>query len=320
MTASAILAFLLAAAPVAHARAPETTRRAFLQINGYYVLYTYPTGPYLSRRGTLMAALPVTLELIGARVEVSPDATSAKVRFLGADYVFTAGSPAFLYNGRRLPLPEPPRRIPGRALLVPLLPLLDTGGVPYEWDHRWRVLRIRDRRLTTRENLLWDLVRHDFPADRFPHDRIVQFVPVRFHTSWFRRFTRPTSLRHPNYEHRFYTEIRHTGELTLRNWDERVFEWYVMTLLKRPGESFLTAWGRRYRRAGMYDPRGGWVYRSGWLGWGNYAPHPGQRPWEPCTPRPGGHYVCYYVSNVTTGLRGWWQFPVFVVAGFVRRE
>jgi len=307
----ALLALLLATATAAHAPVPSATRQAFLQVNGYYVLYTYPTGPHLSHRGTLLAPLPVTLELLGAHVDMSPDATSASVRFLGSDYSFTAGSSTFLYNNRRLPLPEPPQPIPGRGLLVPLLPVLAARGVPHQWDFRWRVLRIWDWRLNTQANPLWHTLMWDrAPADRLPRDRLTQFVPVRFHASW--RVIHHPGARWPVYEHRFYTEVQHTAGLVLRHFDERVFLWDAWLLLVKSGENFLTAWSRRGERVGKYHVRGGL------FSWGDYIPPPGHRLQDPCTSRPGGRYVCDYVSGPALGLPGWESLTAFVIAAFVR--
>jgi hypothetical protein len=311
----ALLPLLLAAAAAAHAPVPSATRQAFLQVNGYYVLYTYPTGPHLSHRGTLLAPLPVTLELLGAHVDMSPDATSASVRFLGSDYSFTAGSSTFLYNNRRLPLPEPPQPIPGRGLLVPLLPVLAARGVPHQWHFRWRVLRIWDWRLNTQANPLWHTFMWDrAPADRLPRDRLTQFVPVRFHASWssgFIDYPPSTGSRVYVYKRRFYTEVQHTAGLTLSH-EERVFLWDAWLLLVKSGEDFLTAWSRRGERVGKYHVRGGL------FSWGDYIPPPGHRLQDPCTSRPGGRYVCDYVSGPALGLPGWESLTAFVIAAFVR--
>jgi hypothetical protein len=157
---------------------------------------------------------------------------------------------------------------------------------------------------------MWDRA----PADRLPRDRLTQFVPVRFHASWssgFIDYPPSTGSRVYVYKRRFYTEVQHTAGLTLSH-EERVFLWDAWLLLVKSGEDFLTAWSRRGERVGKYHVRGGL------FSWGDYIPPPGHRLQDPCTSRPGGRYVCDYVSGPALGLPGWESLTAFVIAAFVR--
>ncbi len=218
MRAVPLLALLLTLATPP--QPPSTTQQAFLLLDAYYLLYTYPTPPHLSPRGTLLVPLPVTTDLLGAQTALSPDASTATVRLLGSTFRFTAGSPTAQFNAKPLPLPEPPTPTPERALLVPLLPILNALHIRYSWNPAPRILHIRDPRIfqANPRGLPPPLGSYlvEYTAEEVrrlsPH-QLTAFAPLRSQL-----FVR-TYLRMPNgwgkAAYRFRVYLRHVRGLTL---------------------------------------------------------------------------------------------------------
>jgi len=305
-----LLSLALVALPTHQTHAPTSppSSRAFIQVNGYYILYTYPTPPHLSQNGNLLVPLPIALQLLGAHVQINPHPPSATVRFLGSTFTFTPGRPTASFDGQPLPLPEPPTLTPHGALLIPLLPVLQARRVPHEWDPRWRVLRIWEPKLTTTANELFFYSNiFNLSVERLPTAPLLEFVPVRFHVSWRNTFHPVT--RAPIYEQSFYTELQHTAGRTFPMSD-RNFYWDAKSMEVRTGENVLQAWADRRNR----------VERVRGLWWGAFVPPQGGSEPDFCGSWPGGRYVCFLREPIPFLRRPGWNLPVMYVLGvFIHR-
>lgn len=290
-------------------------QQAFIQVNGHYILYTYPSGARLSPRGALLVPLPIALQLLGAEAYVSPDGSSATVRFLGALFTFTAGSSTGRLNYRPLPLPAPPQRTPQGALLVPLRPILRAGGVPYQWDPTWRVLRIWDERLTSKANPFADFLTFlapSFDPRSTPRSRFTAFAPLRVHVSWWVGPV-PQLPRIRTFWYGVYTELQHTRGLTPVRGEHRFFYWKASFLYVRKGERVLDVWARG--RGTLPDPYGG-PYRGQEVAyWGDNVPPSGGLDPDTCDARPRGRYVCFLASPTLRQWKPGWQQVVTIVTG-----
>lgn len=173
---------------LATSRAQEVTSSGpFLNVNGKYVLYSYPAAPY-ARHGVMYAPLVSFSELLGIRVTQAANSGRITLLMNGKTYLFRK-SGAGLAGGSAGQLHVPTERLPNGELAVALPPLLDALKIPYRADTAG--LRITDQRFLnpripsgqqkTYANGLpnryksWD---YYFVDTEFPES--LNFIPTRF--------------------------------------------------------------------------------------------------------------------------------------------
>lgn len=124
-------------------RAQEVTSSGpFLNVNGKYVLYSYPAAPF-ARHGVMYAPLVSFSELLGIRVNQSANSGRITLLLNGKTYLFRK-SGAGLVGGSAGQLHVPVERLPNGELAVALPPLLDALKITYRADAAG--LRITDQR------------------------------------------------------------------------------------------------------------------------------------------------------------------------------
>lgn len=171
---------------IAHAQTTQSSG-PFLNVNGKYVLYSYPAAPY-AKRGVVYAPLVSFSELLGIRV--AQVAKSGRVTFLlnGQNSIFrTVGN--HLVDASTGQWRIPIERLPNGEWAVALPPLLDALKITYRTDTNG--LRITDQRFLNQQIPLgakfsyanglanrykdWD---YYFVDQAFPES--LNFVPTQF--------------------------------------------------------------------------------------------------------------------------------------------
>ncbi|WP_420594237.1 hypothetical protein [Deinococcus sp.] len=159
----------------------------FVNVNGKYVLYSYPAAPY-ARQGVVYAPLVSFAELLGIRVTQNANPAAVTLNLNGKSFAFrVVGSRLVGVAGGHSQVPV--ERLPGGTLVAALPPLLDALKVSYQLDATG--LRVTDQRFlnpqrppgqqSTYANGLpniyksWD---YFFLDQAFPESR--NFVPTNF--------------------------------------------------------------------------------------------------------------------------------------------
>ena len=128
-------------------------RPVLLQVNNYYVLYTYPEPPFLDRAGR------VWLPLVGFALMVQESGFSnlhlslplvydsktqtAHLTFKGKTLSLQAGSNQAQIDGKTIELPAPPFIGTHGRMMVPLAPLAEAFDLQLVWDPRFHMARLQ---------------------------------------------------------------------------------------------------------------------------------------------------------------------------------
>lgn len=110
-----------------------------LKLNGYYVLYSYPQGPYIDNNARLMVPLRSVSELMGADVTYQPETKTALIQWDHAELNVTINSKQAQVNGKIVEMDTVPV-MNKQAMFVPIRLLLDHLPFEAQWDQESRML------------------------------------------------------------------------------------------------------------------------------------------------------------------------------------
>ena len=168
---------------------------AFLKINQFYVLFTYPIVPHRDPSGTFIVGLDALAKIMEAHTRTDA-ANKTETLFLPSHSItFVDGASTATVDGKPVALPVTALwDTPSGKMIVPLSPILAAFHIPSHWDATHKILTLQDKAfLTTLTNdpdtlnLVWrsqgmelsDLKRNDIMPTS------MKWFPVRSSSSNF---------------------------------------------------------------------------------------------------------------------------------------
>ncbi len=123
---------------------------AFLKINQFYVLFTYPIVPHRDPSGTFIVGLDALAKMMEAHTR--HDALRKKETILRAGYsiTFVDGASTATVDGKPVDLPVTALwDAPLGKMIVPLSPILAAFHIQSHWDATHKILTLRDKTFLT---------------------------------------------------------------------------------------------------------------------------------------------------------------------------
>ena len=114
-----------------------------LKLNEYYVLYSYPQGPYIDDNARLMVPLRSISELMGAEVTYLPETRTALIIWDKAELSITINSKQARVNEQIVEMDTTPV-MKQHAMFVPIRLLLDHLPLEARWDQANNMLSMED--------------------------------------------------------------------------------------------------------------------------------------------------------------------------------
>lgn len=149
---NALLFIFLLSMPFSVSAAPVKTP-VVLQINDYYVLYTFPKAPYVDQNNRLMIPLRAISELLGSNVKYEAKHKRATIEKDGKKLVVYVGSKQIEINGAIQMMDTVPT-IYESAMFVPLRALIDSFELPVKWDKSTGVVRVESDAMKNNERIV----------------------------------------------------------------------------------------------------------------------------------------------------------------------
>ncbi|MGG4035634.1 stalk domain-containing protein [Paenibacillus cisolokensis] len=149
---NALLFIFLLSMPFSVSAAPVKTP-VVLQINDYYVLYTFPKAPYVDQNNRLMIPLRAISELLGSNVKYEAKHKRATIEMDGKKLVVYVGSKQIEINGAIQMMDTVPT-IHESAMFVPLRALIDSFELPVKWDKSTGVVRVESDAMKNNERIV----------------------------------------------------------------------------------------------------------------------------------------------------------------------
>lgn len=149
---NALLFIFLLSMPFSVSAAPVKTP-VVLQINDYYVLYTFPKAPYVDQNNRLMIPLRAISELLGSNVKYEAKHKRATIEMDGKKLVVYVGSKQIEINGTIQMMDTVPA-IHESAMFVPLRALIDSFELPVKWDKSTGVVRVESDAMKNNERIV----------------------------------------------------------------------------------------------------------------------------------------------------------------------
>lgn len=120
----------------------QASRPVLLQVNDYFILYTYPKAPYLDQKGRLLIPLKSVQDILGGKVVYDPKAKAATVEMLGRKVTATIGSKQITVNDNIETMDTVPVLIQN-AMFLPVSVLLKDTEAQMEWDAQQSILKLK---------------------------------------------------------------------------------------------------------------------------------------------------------------------------------
>ncbi|ALS29885.1 copper amine oxidase [Paenibacillus sp. 32O-W] len=149
---NALLFIFLLRMPFSVSAAPVKTP-VVLQINDYYVLYTFPKAPYVDQNNRLMIPLRAISELLGSNVKYEAKHKRATIEKDGKKLVVYVGSKEIEINGTIQMMDTVPT-IHESAMFVPLRALIDSFELPVKWDKSTGVVHVESDAMKNNERIV----------------------------------------------------------------------------------------------------------------------------------------------------------------------
>ncbi len=123
---------------------------AFLKINQFYVLFTYPIVPHRDPSGTFIVGLDALAKIMEAHTQTSVADKAETLTFSGHSITFTDGASTAEADGKPVALPVTALwDTPSGKMVVPLSPILATFHIPSHWDATHKILTLQDKAFLT---------------------------------------------------------------------------------------------------------------------------------------------------------------------------
>ncbi|URJ36234.1 copper amine oxidase N-terminal domain-containing protein [Paenibacillus polymyxa] len=113
-----------------------------LKVNYHYILYTYPTSPFVDKKGRLLIPLQAAGDILGGKVTYNAASKTASVDILGRNVTATIGSPEISVNGEPVTMDTVPI-MKSNAMFLPVSMLLKDTDAKMEWDSKRGLLKLR---------------------------------------------------------------------------------------------------------------------------------------------------------------------------------
>ncbi len=168
---------------------------AFLKINQFYVLFTYPVVPHRDPSGTFIVGLDALAKIMEAHTRINAASKTETLFLLSHSITFVDGASTATVDGKLVDLPVSALwDTPSGKMIVPLSPILAAFHIPSHWDAAHKILTLQDKTfLTTLTNdpdtlnLVWR-TQAPSPSDYNRNDLVptsMKWFPVRSSSSNF---------------------------------------------------------------------------------------------------------------------------------------
>ena len=119
---------------------------AFLKVNQFYVLFTYPIVPHLDKSGTFLVGLNAFAEMIGATVRTDRPTRSETITWRSNSVTFIDRARTAAIDGRYVPIPVPALfDQPSGKMIAPLSVILQAFHIRPRWNAKYRILALQDK-------------------------------------------------------------------------------------------------------------------------------------------------------------------------------
>lgn len=124
-----------------------------LRMNSYYVLYAYPSAPYINSDNRLMVPLRSISDLLGAETSYNNDTKSATILFDENELLITLDSKTAYLN--KIPIEMDTEAILDQnAIFIPIRIIVDSFNIHSSWDSQYRIVTLTDDRIMKTDRIL----------------------------------------------------------------------------------------------------------------------------------------------------------------------
>ncbi|WPP42899.1 copper amine oxidase N-terminal domain-containing protein [Paenibacillus hunanensis] len=139
----------------------EVSSPPILKINQYYILFTYPTSPYIDQHNRVLVPLRSLSDLLGAKVDYEANSKQATIELNKHQLVLSANSSIALVDQQEKQMDTMPVQ-KYNALFVPLKVLIDDLAVKGTYHTDTRVIELNDPKY----------MKYTPQITEIPHDRV----------------------------------------------------------------------------------------------------------------------------------------------------
>lgn len=123
--------------------AVQTSSPPILKINQYYILFTYPTSPYVDQNNRLLVPLRSLSDLLGADVLYNKDKKQATINFNNHHLVLTTGSKEVMIDQKMKQMDTIPVQ-QRNALYIPLKVMLEYLDVDGTYNPNTKIIELNN--------------------------------------------------------------------------------------------------------------------------------------------------------------------------------
>lgn len=119
---------------------------AFLKINEFYVLFTYPIVPHRDPSGTFIVGLDALAEIMGAHTRTDAESKTETLFLPSHSITFADGESTATVDGKPVALPVTALwDTPSGKMIVPLSPILAAFHIQSHWDETHKILALHGK-------------------------------------------------------------------------------------------------------------------------------------------------------------------------------
>lgn len=123
---------------------------AFLKINEFYVLFTYPIVPHRDPSGTFIVGLDALAKIMEAHTRTDTASKAETVTLAGRSITFVDGASIATVDGKPVTLPVTALwDAPSGKMIVPLSPILQAFHIQSYWDETHKILALHNKAFLT---------------------------------------------------------------------------------------------------------------------------------------------------------------------------
>lgn len=123
---------------------------AFLKINQFYVLFTYPIVPHRDPSGTFIVGLDALAKMMEAHTHTDAESKTETLFLPSHSITFADGASTATVDGKPVTLPVTALwDAPSGKMIIPLSPILDTFRIQSQWDETHKILALHNKAFLT---------------------------------------------------------------------------------------------------------------------------------------------------------------------------
>ena len=123
---------------------------AFLKVNEFYVLFTYPIVPHLDQSGTFVVGLDALAEIMEAHTQTSAANKTETVTLSGHSITFRDRASTATVDGKSVTLPVTALwDVVSGKMIVPLSPILTAFHIRSRWDAKNKIMALQNKAFLT---------------------------------------------------------------------------------------------------------------------------------------------------------------------------